>query len=94
MLINNLPQVAPIESIAANDEPKKNGFGDMLATTLNEAAQSEREAEGAMTAFINGEGGVHETVIAQEKAALQLRFALTTKNKAVSAYKDLMSTQI
>ena len=38
--------------------------------------------------------GIHEVVIATEKASIAVRYATTLKNKALEAYHELMSTQV
>jgi flagellar hook-basal body complex protein FliE len=38
--------------------------------------------------------GIHEVMIASEKASIELRYATTLKNKALEAYRDLMSTPV
>lgn len=69
-------------------------FGDTLVTAIEEAGAAERAAGAQVDRFIRGEAGIHETVIAQERAGLMLRYAVTMKNRAVEAYRELMNTQI
>ena len=50
----------------------------------------------ASTGFANGDPGVgiHEVMIASEKANISLRYAVTLKNKLVDAYRELMNTAV
>jgi flagellar hook-basal body complex protein FliE len=38
--------------------------------------------------------GMHETMIAAEKASIGLRYAVTLKNKLLEAYRELMNTPV
>lgn len=72
----------------------KGGFGDVLLDAVEQAASAEREAEATATAFADGKAGIHETVLAQERASIAIRFAMTMKTKAIDAYREIMNTQI
>jgi len=77
--------------------PERNegpGFADVLKTAIKEAGQAEQAAEQSATAFARGEAGIHETMMAQERASIAVRYAVTVKNKALEAYRELMNTQI
>lgn len=72
----------------------KGGFGEVLLDAVEQAASAEREAEATATAFADGKAGIHETVLAQERASIAIRFAMTMKTKAIDAYREIMNTQI
>lgn len=84
------------------DGPDKAGAGDdtgfagVLGRALSEAGASERAADDAAVRFAAGdpEVGIHEVVIAAEKANIGVRFAVTLKNRAIEAYRELMNTQV
>lgn len=77
--------------VERSDEP---GFADVLKTAMKEAGQAEQAAEQTASAFARGEAGIHETIMAQERASIAVRYAVTVKNKALEAYRELMNTQI
>lgn len=87
------PAERPAGSVGA---PRSDGpsFSDVLKNAVKEAGQAEQQAEQAAGAFARGELGIHETIMAQEKAAVAVRYAVTVKNKALEAYRELMNTQI
>jgi flagellar hook-basal body complex protein FliE len=74
--------------------------GESFASTLADAVQGarmrERAASEAAAGFAAGDPavGIHEVVIAAEKANVSLRYATTLKNKLLDAYRELMSTQV
>jgi len=71
-------------------------FADVLGNALTDAAGAERTANDSATRFAAGDPqvGIHEVVIAAEKANISVRYAVTLKNKAIEAYRELMNTQV
>lgn len=63
---------------------------------LSEAHAAEDKATHAAEQFARGDAafGIHEVVIASEKANIAVRYATTLKNKALDAYRELMNTQV
>jgi len=90
--ISDIPQIAPIEKPAT----KSVELGDVFGDVLQQAKNAEATATDAAQKFANGDAGVgiHEVVIATEKANIAVRYATTLKNKALEAYRDLMNTQV
>ena len=70
-------------------------FGEALKGALGDAGAAERTADQAAQKFAAGDPsvGIHEVMIAAEKASISLRYAVTLKNKLVEAYRELMNTQ-
>lgn len=66
----------------------QNALGEARAAEKTSVEQAEKFALGDSTV------GIHEVMIASEKANLSLRFATTLKNKAIEAYRELMATQV
>jgi flagellar hook-basal body complex protein FliE len=71
-------------------------FGAELGRALTEAGASERTADDAATRFAAGDPqvGLHEVMIASEKASIAVRYAVTLKNKLIDSYRELMSTPL
>jgi len=71
-------------------------FASTLADAIGNAGDAERAATEAADRFAAGdpEMGIHEVMIASEKASISLRFATTVKNQALAAYRELMNTPI
>lgn len=71
-------------------------FAGHLIDTLEQARNAETNAEDMAERFAAGdpEVGIHEVMIATEKAQVSLRYAVTLKNKAIEAYRDLMNTPL
>ena len=89
-----LPRIAGIEAKPA--EPKRVDLGEAFDNVLREARGAEQASTQTAEAFANGDPniGIHEVVIASEKANIAVRYVTTLKNKALEAYRDLMNTQV
>jgi flagellar hook-basal body complex protein FliE len=63
---------------------------------LEDAHAAEHRATGAAERFAKGDPGmgIHEVVIASEKASIAIRYATTLKNKALEAYRELINTAV
>jgi flagellar hook-basal body complex protein FliE len=71
-------------------------FADAITGAVQRAAADEKQATEMSLQFAEGDPnvGIHEVVIASERANVSLRYAVTLKNKVVEAYRDIMSTQV
>ena len=83
-------QVAPTRAT-----PTKTGPSSFL-DVLESARNAEEAADTAATRFASGDPdvGIHEVVIASEKAAIQVRYATTLKNRILESYRELMNTPV
>ena len=84
------------EGPAAPSGAQNVDFGQALTGALSKAGSEERAADDAAQRFANGDPsmGIHEVMIAAEKASITTRYAVTLKNKALEAYKELMNTPL
>jgi len=70
-------------------------FGDILNKSLGELNDSQVQAYDAMESIATGKvENLQKAVQKIEEAELSLKLALEVKNKALSAYKDIMRMQI
>src|SRR5262245_43527485 len=96
--------IAPIEPLATSEAQKTSGaaqagpvdFGEALANAIGQARSLEQTSTDLSTRFAAGDPsvGMHETMIAAEKASIGLRYAVTLKNKVLEAYRELMNTPV
>lgn len=88
-----LPPTSGLESDAL---PEDEGFSNILTESLDSAREAEATADDLGERFASGDPtvGIHEMMIAAERANVSLRFAVTLKNKAVEAYRELMNTPL
>jgi flagellar hook-basal body complex protein FliE len=74
------------------EAPAPTSFLDVL----ERARETEQAADTASARFAAGDPdvGIHEVVIAAEKAAISVRYATTLKNRVLEAYRELMNTPV
>ena len=53
----------------------------------------EIEADQSVEQLMKGQVGIHETMIALQKANISLRLLLQVRNKAMDAYREVMRMQ-
>ena len=80
-----------------NQTENENGetFGDLLKKSIAEVNQSQVTGYNAMEQIATGKVDNLQKAVQQiEEAELSLKLALEVKNKALSAYKEVMRMQI
>lgn len=78
-------------------EPKTSGpeFSQRLADGLKSVASAQNEASSLATAFEAGtEQNLAKVMIAQQVSSLGFQLTLNVRNKALSAYKDIMNMPV
>jgi flagellar hook-basal body complex protein FliE len=91
------PELAGPTRIGASEKPVgKLDLADSFGKALQDAHKAEHTATDAAEQFAKGDSGmgIHEVMIASEKANLAVRYMTTVKNKALEAYRELMNTQV
>ena len=87
-----------MEKLRGDDAASSTGvdFADAITGAISRAANDEKQATEMSLQFAEGDPnvGIHEVMIASERANVSLRYAVTLKNKVVEAYRDIMSTQV
>ena len=79
-----------------NDNANKEGsFSSMLKSSINEVNNTQVSAYNAMNDIATGKvDNLQEAVKKIEEAELSLKLGLEVKNKALSAYKQVMAMQV
>jgi flagellar hook-basal body complex protein FliE len=90
------PQLQSLDELARPQRKDQLDLGGSFAHALEQAHASENTATDSAEKFAKGDPGmgIHEVMIASEKANIAIRYATTLKNKALEAYKELMNTQV
>jgi flagellar hook-basal body complex protein FliE len=85
-----------ITGVAGTERRDRVELGGSFRKALDDAHAAEHTATDAAERFAKGDPGmgIHEVVIASEKANIAIRYATTLKNKALEAYRELMNTQV
>ena len=98
MNVNSLSQLPPTSPLAADTAPiaKASGdFANLLETMLGKVNDMQQNGEHAITKLQSGEAShLHEVMIAVEQADISLRMLVQMRNKALTAYEEIMRMQI
>ncbi len=72
-----------------------NAFGDMLKNMVLETSQQQTNGNQAIEDLQTGKAEhLHEVMISVEKADVSLRMLVQLRNKALTAYEEVMRMQI
>ncbi|MDP3234162.1 MAG: flagellar hook-basal body complex protein FliE [Myxococcales bacterium] len=66
------------------------GFGKELEAAIGKVDQLQLAADVEAQKLAGGEGNLHETMLALEKADVAMRVAMKVRAKLVEAYNDVM----
>jgi flagellar hook-basal body complex protein FliE len=70
-------------------------FGSMLEAMIGRVEQSQTQAQQAAESFLTGGNEeLHSVALASQRAELQFDLFLQVRNKAVSAYQEIMRMQV
>ncbi len=65
-------------------------FGDVIKQAINRVNDMQTSADESAQQLVKGQAGIHETMIALQKADISLRLFLQIRNKAMDAYREIM----
>jgi len=90
-----IPETILKPEVQLQPKPEKIGFGEILNTAIKALSDNQLSADEAMAKLAAGENiELHSVMLAAEKAALTMQFALQLKNKITEAYQEIMRMQI
>ena len=69
------------------------GFGDVIKQAIKRVSDMEIQADQSIEQLLKGETGIHETMIALQKADISFRLLLQVRNKVMDAYREIMRMQ-
>lgn len=83
---------------SSNQQPsvvEGESFSDILKTALNSVDSAQHNANAAIQQALNGEStDIHDTMIAMQKADTSLKMMMEVRNKLLSAYQEVIKTQV
>jgi flagellar hook-basal body complex protein FliE len=89
----SLPQTAPVD--ASGSTGGTGAFQSMLEGMIGRVEQSSTQAQQAAQNFLSGgDEELHSVALAAQRADLQFNLFLQVRNKAVSAYQEVMRMQV
>jgi flagellar hook-basal body complex protein FliE len=74
---------------------KEDAFANILSGAIGETDRLRKTADAAVEALASGEKvDIHKTMIAMEKASISFKLMMQIRNKVISAYQEIMRTQV
>lgn len=71
-------------------------FGDVLQATLEKVNEAQKASQDLQKRFELGEEGVNlqDVMVSMQKASLSFQTMVQARNKLVTAYQEIMNTQV
>jgi flagellar hook-basal body complex protein FliE len=89
---NNIPRMMPSPS-APKAQPDGQ-FGNLLKEAIQQVNDVEKTSQGELQKFLSNESDLHSVMISLEKADLSFQMMMQVRNKIVSAYQEIMKSQV
>jgi flagellar hook-basal body complex protein FliE len=91
----SFPALEPLPSIKPAGGAAPSSFSDLLTSSVGTVEQASQNATDAAQRFLSGQNeDVHTVAIAEQKAEITTELFLQLRNKAVSAYQEIMRMQL
>lgn len=90
-----LPDMGQLASATSASSASSGSFQSMLQSMIGGVEQSQAQAQQAAESFLTGGNEeLHSVALASQRAELQFDLFLQVRNKAVSAYQEIMKMQL
>lgn len=95
----NFPAIGALPSITLPGNPTASpaptSFTDLLTSSINTVEQATQSATTAAQQFLSGENeDLHTVAIAEQKSEITSDLFMQLRNKAISAYQEVMRMQL
>lgn len=86
---------SPNATPSSNVTKAANGFGEIMSQAIKQVNDSQNNSDTSMNALGTGSTQhLHEVMISTEEADISLRMLVQMRNKALSAYEEIMRMQV
>ena len=102
-LINGIPFPSPViknrpdevKPAAPGKDSNGTSFGDVLENAIQEVSNLQQEAGAESQKLLTGNSqDIHSAMVALQKADVSFQMMMQVRNKLVSAYQEIMKTQV
>lgn len=88
-------QIGSIDPSPGTTPASGASFQSVFASAVNTVNSLQIGSDAAIQKFLSGEGGeLHQVALEQQRASIALDLFLQVRNKAVSAYQEIMRMQL
>jgi flagellar hook-basal body complex protein FliE len=93
--ITGQPPLSLSKSDSSSASQTEKSFSDFLKSTVDQVTNAQNAGDSAIEKLNTGEAkNLHEVMIAVEEADISLRMLIQMRNKALTAYDEIMRMQI
>ena len=86
-----LAKVFPTSHTQGPQQNATTGFGKLMEEMVGQVNNLQQNADQSIQSLATGQSkGLHETMLAVEKASISFQFLTQVRNKAVEAYQEIM----
>jgi len=91
----SLPVIHSLPSVKPGGQQAPSSFEDLLTRSIGTVEQANQTATNAAQQFLSGANeDLHTVAIAEQKAELTSDLFMQVRNKAISAYQEIMKMQL
>jgi flagellar hook-basal body complex protein FliE len=94
---NGVSQAFPTQNTTASgtDQSPVNGFNKLMEDMISKVSNLQNDADQKINSLVSGQGtGLHEVMLAVEKASISFQMLTQVRNKAVDAYQEIMRMSV
>ncbi len=88
--VNTIESPSSAPAIDRPDGARAEGFSEALEAAVKKVDDLQLAADAESQKLATGDGNLHETMLALEKADVAMRVAMKVRTKLVEAYNDVM----
>jgi flagellar hook-basal body complex protein FliE len=91
---SNIPRMMPSPAAPTQAASGPASFSKLLNEAVQQVNDVEKGSQGELQKFLSNESDLHSVMIALEKADLSFQVMMQVRNKIVSAYQEMMKSQV
>jgi flagellar hook-basal body complex protein FliE len=91
---SNIPRMMPSPAAPAQATSGAGSFSKLLNEAVQQVNDVEKGSQGELQKFLSNESDLHSVMIALQKADLSFQVMMQVRNKIVSAYQEMMKSQV
>ena len=93
--ISGISQAFPTKAVTPAQQNPTVGFGKLMEDMVGKVGELQNNADRSIQSLATGQGkGLHEVMLAVEKASISFQMLTQVRNKAVEAYQEIMRMPI
>jgi len=84
----------PSPTMPSQQPSGSSSFSKLLTDAVEQVNDVEKDSQGELQKFLSNDSDLHSVMISLEKADLSFQVMMQVRNKIVSAYQEIMKSQV